>query len=219
MADTLVCRIELDKKDGVTVTVENSKDKITQTIILDGTAITTTVKGKSDVSTITQKQDIVTTKVKSKSDTSTITQKAESVAVKCKNYSVNAETIKMTSTKATTHTSKDKYSVTSTKDMSVKSMSKFSLVSMKGMQAKSGPCVMSAKPSGTLQIKAPMAKLQGMTKVDVKGGASAKMSAAKVEVSGKAMAALEAPITNVGKVKTSIKGAIVTVGGGIVKLG
>ena len=42
---TLVCTVELDKAKGVTVKVENADDQITQTVVMDGTSITITVKG------------------------------------------------------------------------------------------------------------------------------------------------------------------------------
>lgn len=53
----LVCRIELDKEKGIILTVENDDQKITQTIVMDGTNITTTVKGSDHTSAITQKKD------------------------------------------------------------------------------------------------------------------------------------------------------------------
>jgi hypothetical protein len=46
MADTLVCSIELSKTAGMTLTVTNSKDKITQTVVINGTTLVMTVKGE-----------------------------------------------------------------------------------------------------------------------------------------------------------------------------
>ncbi len=74
---TLVCRAELNKELGIILTVENSDDQITQTIVLDGTSITTTVEGPDETSTITQKQD--------------------SIAIRCKTFTLDADTITCTS--------------------------------------------------------------------------------------------------------------------------
>ena len=57
---TLVCRVELSKTDGVTITVTNATDGITQTLVLDGKTITTTCKGKEETSTIVQAPESIT---------------------------------------------------------------------------------------------------------------------------------------------------------------
>ena len=81
----LVCRIELHKENGIILTVENDDDRTTQTIVMDGTEITTTVEGPDETSTITQKED--------------------GIALKCKTFTLEAETITCTSTDETTHES------------------------------------------------------------------------------------------------------------------
>jgi len=75
---TLVCRIELDKKKGIVLTVENSGDKITQTIVMDGKKIETTVHGDK---------------------TSVITQDQDGITIDCKAFTLNAETINCSSSK------------------------------------------------------------------------------------------------------------------------
>lgn len=62
---TLICTIELEKEKGkgITVTIGNEEDKITQILSMDGTSITLTVKkgdDAKDMSTITQTFDNVT---------------------------------------------------------------------------------------------------------------------------------------------------------------
>lgn len=101
---TLVCRIELDKKKGVLLTVENGDDQITQTIVMDGTNITTTVNGSDETSTITQKQD--------------------SIALKCKTFTLDAETITCKSTKDTLHDSDQNFDIKSGKNIGVSATSK-----------------------------------------------------------------------------------------------
>ena len=98
---TLVCRIELDKKKGVLLTVENGDGKITQTIVMDGTNITTTVNGSDETSTIIQKQD--------------------SIALKCKTFKLDAETITCKSTKETLHESGQNFNIKSGQDFDIKS--------------------------------------------------------------------------------------------------
>ena len=82
---TLVCRVELDKQDGIILTVENGDEGITQTIVMDGTSITTTVEGPIETSMITQEQD--------------------SIAINCKTFTLDAETITCKSTMDTKHES------------------------------------------------------------------------------------------------------------------
>ncbi len=90
---TLVCRVELDKQDGVILTVENGDEGITQTIVMDGTSITTTVEGPVETSTITQDQD--------------------SIAINCKTFTLDAETIACKSTMDTKHESEMAFNIES----------------------------------------------------------------------------------------------------------
>lgn len=90
---TLVCRLELSKEKGILLTVENPDDQITQTIILDGTSITTTVAGASE--------------------TSTITQEKQSIKMVCKEFTLDAETITCTSSQKTLLKSDDEFQIKS----------------------------------------------------------------------------------------------------------
>jgi hypothetical protein len=89
----LVCRVELDKTKGIVLTVENGDGKITQTIVMDGTSITTTVKGQTEKSTITQKDN--------------------GIQIDCKTFTVNAETITCKSTGKTSHESEQDFTIKS----------------------------------------------------------------------------------------------------------
>ena len=95
----LVCRVELDKTKGLILTVENGQDKITQTIVMDGTSITTTVKGQSE--------------------TSKITQKDSSIQIDCKSFTLNADTIQCKSKGATSHESGQNLEIKSSKNINV----------------------------------------------------------------------------------------------------
>lgn len=96
---TLVCRVELDKKKGIVLTVENAEGKIIQTVIMDGTKITTSVEGSSETSTITQRED--------------------SIHIECKSFTLNAETITCKSTKETRHESGQDFAIKSTSNVNV----------------------------------------------------------------------------------------------------
>jgi phage gp45-like len=87
---TLVCRVELDKTKGIVLTVENGQDAITQTIVMDGTSITTTV-----------------------------IQKDGSIHIDCKTFTLNAETITCKSTNKTHHESGQDFEIKSTSNVNV----------------------------------------------------------------------------------------------------
>ena len=65
MADTLICSVELNKEkgQGIIVKVQNASGQITQTIQMDGTKVTVTVKGAQSTSTITQDSESLELKV------------------------------------------------------------------------------------------------------------------------------------------------------------
>ncbi len=78
---SLVCRIELNKTDGITITVEDADADITQTVVLDGSSITITSTG---------------------AETSTIVQKPDSIEMTCKTFKLDAATIQCTSEQSIT---------------------------------------------------------------------------------------------------------------------
>src|SRR5690242_7053330 len=99
---TLVCTIEMDKKDGLTVTINNENGKVKQTIKMDGTTITLTVAGESA--------------------TSTTTQDSSKISIACKQFELKAEeTISISSGKASTYKSDDALDITSAKNMTLHS--------------------------------------------------------------------------------------------------
>jgi hypothetical protein len=99
---TLVCRVELDKSKGIILTVENSSDKITQTVTMDGKKIETIVKGDN---------------------TSTITQTKDGITIDCKSFTLNAETVKCVSSKTTSHESSEDFTITSKKNLNLSAQS------------------------------------------------------------------------------------------------
>jgi len=196
---TLVCRIELDKIEGITLTVENKDGQITQTAVMNGESITFTSKGKKETSTITQKPD--------------------SLVIKCKDFTLETETITCKSTKNTLHQSDQKFDIKSTQDMTLTSKAKLteeatSDASLSGMKV-----TVSAKDKAEISglntavsAKAKM-EMEGVT-LALKGKAQAEMEGgASLKVSSKGMLNLES--TGV----TTLKGSVTNIQGTMVKLG
>jgi hypothetical protein len=198
---TLVCKIELDKTKGITVTVENADGQITQTLTMDGTSITTKVQGQSD--------------------TSTIVQKADSIVVTVKDFTVNASgEITFTSTKASQWTSQDILKLTSTKDMTFTSSAKLTQSATQDAKLSSSANVTveatsAFKASGmtaAMSASGGEAKVDGLT-LKLSGQSNAEMSGAMAKVSGQGQLSLES--TGIAK----LQGSMTTVGGSLVKLG
>ncbi|WP_444893557.1 hypothetical protein ACJJIE_03415 [Microbulbifer sp. TRSA001] len=103
----LFCRIELNKKDGVVITVDNQSGKIVHKIEINKDSITTTSKGSSD--------------------TSKIEQKPESVYIDCKKFKLTAETIECKASKSTLMKSDSSCDIESGKTMSINSGQKMNM--------------------------------------------------------------------------------------------
>lgn len=197
----LVCTVELDKEKGVTVKVENADDKITQTVVMDGTSITIKVQGNEETSTIVQKQD--------------------SVTITCKDFTVDATgTLTMKSAKASSWKSQDTLTVESTKDMTFTSSAKFTQSSTQDFKVSSS-AKMALEASTNLDMK-------GMQTSLTASGGDNKIEGVNLKMAGKAQAELAAPMTKVsgdGKLglessgMAELKGSMTTVGGSLVKLG
>lgn len=188
----LKCTVELDKTNGVTVTVQNDDDSITQTFHLDGTQIQTIVKGSDNTSTITQKQD--------------------SVKVECKDFTVQAETITCKSTKATLHQSDDTFDIKAAKDLTEHSDAKV-VLNATGDATVDGANV---KVTATTDCK-----LNG-TNVKAVATAAAELTGANTKVDGSAQcdvhgakSSLKADsMCEVGGAMTKISGVMSIAGGG-----
>ncbi len=197
---TLVCKIELDKQKGITVQVENADGQITQTVTMDGTTLTIEVKGQSD--------------------TSTIVQKADSVTVTCKDFTVDAETITLKSSKASSWTSQDTLKVESTKDMTLTSSAKLTQSATQDAKLSSSANV-NVEATSNLTLKgmaAAMSATGGEAKVDgltlkLSGQSQAEMAAAIAKVTAQGQLSLESSGL------ANLKGSMTTVGGSLVKLG
>ena len=188
---SLVCRVELHKKNGITITVENNDDNITQTMVFDGTTITTTNKGADE--------------------TSVITQATDSITIKCKDFLLDADTITCKSEGATLHNSKDTFKVTSSKDMSLNSDANLKADAKSNMKL-SAKAIDASTSSGDVKISGTNVNITAKMKagidsknLDLKGSISAKMDGGMADVTGK---------------KANVAGsALTTIGGGVIKIG
>ena len=89
----LFCRVELNKTDGIVITLDNKDGGITHTLVFNGEDITTTSKGDAGTSTITQAPD--------------------KIVMDCKTFELTAETISCSSTSTTDFKSSSDFSITS----------------------------------------------------------------------------------------------------------
>lgn len=197
---TLICKVELDKQKGITVTVDNADGKITQTVHMDGTAITIKVQGQSD--------------------TSTITQKADSIHIKVKEYLLEAETITQKSTKATLHQSQDTFTQKSSKAMTVETQDKLDVkatqdcsvsamnIAMKGNQKISGTAPMGI----SFEASGGEAKVMGL-KLALQATTTAELKGLKTDVKADTMVNVE------GSAMATLKGQLAQVSGSLIKLG
>lgn len=220
MSDTLVCSIELSKTKGISLTVRNAAQKLTQTVVMNGSEIITQIKQDDSAicSSVTQAKDSIVTKVASDSDTSTVTQNPQTFQVQCKNFLVDAESVSVKSSQKTSHESGDTYAIVSKTDMSTKATSALSLQAGTKLSAASDGS-MSLTAQTDLKASALNLTLEGSAKTSVKGTASLELAGTQISVSGDAQVTLGAPITKVGQNITTIEGQLVEVKGALVKLG
>ncbi len=190
---TLICRVELNKNDGLILKVENKDGNITQTAVLNGESITITSKGDSETSTITQKPD--------------------SIAIDCKTFTLKAETITCESTKDTEHKSGAKFDIDSTGKLTMKSNADItcqtdtSKMNIKAMD-------ISAEATNKAEIKGLEVLTDGTTKNTVKSALELKLEGLTAEMKGTATAKVEGggmlDLKSDGIAK--LKGSLTTVG-------
>lgn len=215
---TLYCSIELNKEQGVTVKVADDQGKIVQTIKLDGTKLELQVASKEATSTVVQKDASIVTTIKKGPDTSTVHQDPTDVRVTCKKFSVDAEDVSIKTTKDTSVAADGKVSVSAKKDLGLSTSAAGTFKASRDLSLKAGSAL---KNSGGRQFSAsaPQVSIKAKAKATMDGGAQLALSAAKLSAKGKAQLEASAPLTNLGKMMTTVKGQIVKVQGTLVKLG
>lgn len=167
---TLVCRAELNKTKGLILTVENGDDGITQTIVMDGTSITTTVAGSSETSTITQRQD--------------------SIAIACKNFKLEADTISCKSTQATSHESGMDFEIKSGKDLNVSATAKGAYSAMNTTM----------ESTAKTEIKGNMLDMNGTLSAELKGGGIKLSATGLMDLIANGIATLKGSVVNISSI-------------------
>lgn len=195
----LVCRIKLSKTDGVTLEVENAEGKITQTILMDGTSIITTVKGEED--------------------TSKITQIAGQIKIEAKAFVLEAETITCKSTKASSLKSEDTFTLESTKDMTITSQAKLKAEATQDISLKSTSAKVDVEATQDATLKGLNVVVQGTAGATLKGAQTKVEGSATTDVKGPAVKVVADAKLDLEGALLELKGQMSTVGGSIIKIG
>jgi hypothetical protein len=194
----LFCKIELDKVKGATITIDNPDAKISQTVSLDGTSLTLKVVGDKATSTYVQTQD--------------------QIHVTVDDFRLDAKTITITSSQASSWKSEDTFCAESSKDLTLKTSSKLNAEAAGDAKLSGDNTTLLAKSAATIE---------GMN-TTVKGSTALKGEGAKVEFKSTGQAGFEGAVV---KVKASgmltaeasgvatFKGAVTNIQGSLVKIG
>lgn len=194
----LTMSLALDKKGGASLKLENPDKKTTQTVTLDGTALTMTVKGEED--------------------TSTYTQVADTITIQAKHIKLTGETITATSTKESSWTSDDTLTLKSKKDMTQHSEAAWSAKADKDADLKGDNVTVAATKTGTLKGKdvtvSGSASLTGKSpQTTLSGDTSVKVKGASIGVKASASLTCESGAS------ATLKGSLVTISGSLIKVG
>jgi len=143
---SLLCRIELNKTNGISVIVENENQQIIHTVELTGSEITTTSK--------------------SEDNTSAITQAPDKISLDCKSFELNAETIRCTASATTTHTSGDNFTVESGADFTAE-VKKTAKLKAKTVKTDADTVTTTADK---IDAEASQVTVKGNSQVEISGG-------------------------------------------------
>lgn len=189
---SLVCRVELHKKNGVIITVENDDEGITQTMVMDGQTITTTCEGMDDTSEIIQAPDGIT--------------------IKCREFVLEADTITCQSSGMTTHKSGS--------NMMVRSTAAMELGAGAGLKAAAGAAMkLTSSEKMDMEASGGDVTISGVN-VDASSDMKTSLNGQNVEMKGTMGAKLEGGMVDVKGTKATLEGsAMTTIGGGIIKVG
>ncbi len=187
---SLVCRVELHKKNGIIITVENNDDDITQTMVLNGRTITTTCEGD---------------------ETSVIIQAPDSITIQCKDFVLDADTITCQSAGDTVHRSDGNFEATSSDDMKLSTDAALKANAGAAMKLSANAIEAAASP-GDVTISG--------TNVNTKATVAAGVDSKRLELKGSVSAKMEGGLVDVKGTKTTVEGsALTTIEGALIKIG
>ena len=196
---TLVSTIRLDKSAGGSVTIRNDEANITQSIRLNGSSLVLDVEGSQAKSTITQTQTGVT--------------------IQCNTFLLDADTITCKSRSTSVHQSQSTMSLTSDSDMRLTSHKNLAAQASSSLTADAPSIKLSADRDltatgggATFKAATSTASVQA-TNVNISGASQVKATGTMISLSAAATLKCETSGMN------SIKGGIISVGGGLIKIG
>jgi len=196
---TLVSTIRLDKNAGGSVVIRNDEDGITQSIRMNGTSLVLEVEDAQNKSTITQT--------------------AGEVKIQCKTFLLDAETITCKSSSTSQYESSSTMTLTSERDMRLTSQANLSARAENSLTGQATSVKFTGQsdftatgPGASFKAAASTATAQGAI-VKLSGSSQIKAQGAMIALSAAATLKAEAAGLH------SIKGAILSVGGGLIKIG
>ncbi|MGC4067273.1 MAG: hypothetical protein QM784_22050 [Polyangiaceae bacterium] len=214
------CKIELSKNDGIVISIRDfvAAGASLQEGAARGTLLVIETKKTDCCATITQTEKSLTTEVKDSKGSTKIEQGPEEVKITCKTFTVDAETVTVTSKADTTLTASGAFSATSTKDMALTSQAKCDFKSTAAMTL-DATGKLTVKSAAELAAQAPKVGLTADASFDVKSSGALNLKGGAVSVKGDMRAELDSPSTTVGSTMTTVSGQIVSISGSLVKLG
>jgi hypothetical protein len=214
------CKIELSKTNGILISIcdLSQPTQVYKKVLLEGDSLVIETKKTDCCATITQTEKSLTTEVKDSKGSTKIEQGPEEVKITCKTFTLDAETVTVTSKQDTKLTASGAFSVTSTKDTTITSQAKCDLKSTAAMTLDAtGTCTV--KSAAELAAQAPKIGVSADASIDVKSSGALNLKGGAVSVKGDMRAELDSPSTTVGSTMTTVSGQIVSISGSLVKLG
>jgi hypothetical protein len=214
------CKIELSKTDGITISIRDlsQPDQVYKLVQLTGDSLVIKTNKLTSSATITQTESSVVTEVKDATGSTKIEQGPEEVKVTCKKWTVDAETITMTSSQDTTLKATGAYSITSTKDFKAETSAGCTVKST-GTMTLDATAASTFKSAAQLDVQAPNIGLTADASLNGKSSGALNLEGGAVSVKGSMRAELDSPSTTVGSAMTTVSGQIVSISGSLVKLG
>lgn len=214
------CKIELSKTGGITISIRDlsQPDQVYKLVKMTGESLVIQTNKLTSSATITQTESSVITEVKDAQGSTKIEQGPEEVKVTCKKWTVDAETITMTSSQDTSLTASGAYSITSTKDFKAETQAGCTLKST-GAMTLDATGASTVKSAAKLDVQAPNIGLTADASLKATSSGALNLEGGAVSIKGSMRAELDSPSTTVGSAMTTVSGQIVSISGSLVKLG
>lgn len=214
------CKIELSKTDGITIKIRDlsQPEQVYKLVTLTGDSLIIQTNKLGSSATITQTESSVITEVKDAQGSTKIEQGPEEVKVTCKKWTVDAETITMTSKQDSSLTASGACSLTSTKDFKVTTQAACNVTST-GAMTLDATGASTFKSAAQLDVKAPNIGLTADASLKAQSSGALNIEGGAVSVKGSMRAELDSPSTTVGSAMTTVSGQIVSISGSLIKLG